>query len=975
MSPETEVRDEEVTDDGVGAPGSEDAAAPLDEDAERGKKTTDASENAEEPVSLLVATVVAGLGAAAVAWMVGGVFEGWNGRLVGIAGAAIGAGAAGWSYRSRLSTLIQFLILPLLLVVGAVLVIPYTGGGSSLPDLVLEAVRAGGLNDPPVLLAPGWQVIIILLTGLIAAGGTAIGVASNRPNRGLLVAIPVVFGAALVQSADATYVSSLGALLFAIGAMAVGFGADLASTGASSGNFEARRLVKGAVVLVGVLVLLGGLSRLGFLFPEVEEDTVVEPREPEIPPPSPDRELFQVQAPVAVPWRLGVLDVYGIEEQAWLTAPYRRSQLIELAPGDDLTFVGDDPAWATVVDRPVGRDGRTLAVTFTVSDVPGQTIPGVANAVDLQVDEPVNYDPRTQVLTVTAPRARPGLTYTLTMAAPPVAADLQKSEPPPERLAEFLVAPEPPAEVDRLLASAPTGNPFDRLQFVRNSLYANVVAAGAGEPVDLPPRRVAELLAGGEGTPYEITAAEVLLARWAGVPARIGYGYFGGDQIKDADDTWSIRPAHGAMWLEAYFEGHGWVPIIGTPPKAKASLSDDEKREDPSVRATDEIALIVYVPIKLQTFQLLFEIVRFWAVRVLPIVIAAVLAYAFYPALLRLARRTWRRRWAHARGPAERVAVAYTELRDLCNDYNFGDVMHTPLEFVGDFRPDAEHRELAWLVTRAIWGDLARDLRDRDAEIAEELSASLVRRLKRANNGVPRLIALASRASLKHPYTAEVPNLWPRRIRLSLRGRVRSGARRLRRLLPARATATLVLVLALASGGCTQTIDLTTSGATTLPDPVVPAALGDYVFEEEPDLAAAYERPDSLVAEGAVYTIHDGPNVQGSLQVGVFKAGLRGIESEVRQGVVATLGTGSMELTRVGSNRVYVGATPDQHFLLWVAPTGTHYQLLALRREFDEGPQLMSSILAFQQGESDGAAPLVPVPDPRRMLHLEGLSG
>ena len=33
------------------------------------------------------------------------------------------------------------------------------------------------------------------------------------------------------------------------------------------------------------------------------------------------------------------------------------------------------------------------------------------------------------------------------------------------------------------------------------------------------------MLAGGEATPYEITAAEVMLARWAGIPARIGFGF------------------------------------------------------------------------------------------------------------------------------------------------------------------------------------------------------------------------------------------------------------------------------------------------------------------------------------------------------------------------------------------------------------------------------------------------------------------
>jgi hypothetical protein len=624
-----------------------------------------------------------------------------------------------------------------------------------------------------------------------------------------------------------------------------------------------------------------------------------------------------------------------------------------------------------VPDRPAGRGDKTLEVTVTISDVPGRTVPTVANVVGVETPDTLLYDPRTQALTVDAPRAASGFTYTLTMAAPPGAAELKQAPQPPAALREFLVAPQTPAAVDALLAKAPEENLFDRLQFVRDSLYANVVAAGVGQPVDLPAERVADLLAGGEGTPYEITAAEVLLARWAGVPARIGYGYYGGDKVEGQQNTWSVRPVHGAMWLEAYFEGYGWVPIIGTPPKAKASLSDDEKRTDSSVRPTDEIALIVYVPIKLPTFRLLFEYVRFWAVRVLPAGLAIVLLLAGYPGLLKVLRRARRRRWARARGPAERLAVAYAEMRDLANDYNFGDPMHTPLEFVDDLHPDDEHRELAWLVTRGIWGDLSRDLQPRDAELAEDMSDSVMRRLRRANGGLPRVVAFASRASLRDPYTAEIPNLWwPRWRAAPHRVDGRKKGARARRLLPTGAAALAIITML---SGCSQHVDLTSTGAASLPNPIVPGQLDGYVFTPEPELEKAYARPDSLVAAGRVFTIHEGPNVQGSLQVGSFKAGLRGSEDEVREGVVSTLGTGRMQLVRIGADRVYVGQTPDQHFLLWLPPSGSYYQLLALRKAFTNGPQLMSSILAAQHGSSHGARTrLVPPVDVRRSLDLEG---
>ena len=76
---------------------------------------------------------------------------------------------------------------------------------------------------------------------------------------------------------------------------------------------------------------------------------------------------------------------------------------------------------------------------------------------------------------------------------------------------------------------------------------------------------------------------------------------------------------------------------------------------------------------------------------------------------------------------------------------------------------DEEHAELAWLVTRALWGDLARDLRDDDAEAGELLAASLRRRLFGAQSAGTRLTAATSRSSLRQPYDRGLPNPWPRK--------------------------------------------------------------------------------------------------------------------------------------------------------------------------------------------------------------------
>src|SRR5437588_12939015 len=81
------------------------------------------------------------------------------------------------------------------------------------------------------------------------------------------------------------------------------------------------------------------------------------------------------------------------------------------------------------------------------------------------------------------------------------------------------------------------------------------------------------MLAGSkEGTPYEIVAAQALLARWAGIPSRIGYGFDGGEVT---DNKLEVRPKNGASFPEVYFSKYGWLPVIGTPTKAKPTVGSE----------------------------------------------------------------------------------------------------------------------------------------------------------------------------------------------------------------------------------------------------------------------------------------------------------------------------------------------------------------------------------------------------------------
>jgi hypothetical protein len=947
-----------------------------DEPAAPVVRGTDASISEEEPAGVLLTSAAAFLASAAAGWMCAGIFRGGFPRLIGLLGPVIGVGTIALSYRTKRPSFVQYLAVPIAVVVGALLVLPDAQGGSAnLPGLVAEAVRSGGIGQPPVPFDPGWRFLLLLLITVVSAGSTALALGMNKPKIAVLLPVPVIFGAALIQPPGATFVSTVVALVLAIGAMSVAFGGDLAKERTTSGAFEVRRLGRGAGILAALVAALIGLSQLGFLFPDSSADQVIPPKRPEVPPRPVDRVLFTVKLDQQVPIRLGVLDVY--DKTAWLTPPFDSGRLAEIPKGGLTPFKGKDGKGegSTVLEPPIASKDQRVKATFTVQDVEGHVIPTLANPLVTKAGFKIEYDPRTQAYRVPDSRPRKGQTYTIEAAGYPTADELIHSPKPGPELREFLSVPSPtPAKIQELLDKAPTTNAFDRLQFVRAQFYTNVVAAGAGNPKDVSPQRVVQLLEGKEASPFEITAAEVLLARYAGIPARFGYGYYGGDKAADSD-VYSIRPKHGATWLEAYFQGHGWVPIVGKPPKAKSSLRPADKKNDPTIRPTDELALIVYVPIRLQTIRLLYVLVRYWLFRALPIGLAGLLVLMLYPGVVKMARRLLRRRWAAGYGLPERLAVAYAELRDACNDFNLGDPMHTPLEFLADLAPDPEHAELAWVVTRGLWGDLRRDLRPEDVEAAEDMAASVAKRLRRANSGLPRIIAFGSRASLRDPYTREIPNLWPRR---TVRSVVRSGARNVRGIIPlgrrpARIpapTAVLLLVAAfgLTLGSCAQTTDMSGKGRSAFPKEVVPGSALSYQMVREAKAESAFARAGqaALVSEGQVFSIHQGSTIQGSIQVAAFKPGLKSRQRDVREGVLDTIGGGRFELTRLGDERVYVLRLPEQRMLLWFPPSGLYYNLMVARQGFGDADKLFASVIAHQKGETavdlSRTAPL----DPRR---------
>ena len=695
--------------------------------------------------------LAAGVSSAAVGLVVGGIFGSWFARGLGVSAAALGAGWALVSARSERASTMQAAIPVILLVVSAGLLITAPGGPGSMPTAVLDAVDAGRAIRPPVPFDPGWRVLVVVVVGMLSFGAAAVALGANAPKLGIVLPLPFLGLASVTQPESEQLLAGVFAFVPVLAAIAVLYGGDLDQTEGLGSTFELKRLVRGVIAgvpIVGILVALGSAN---FLFPDPVFDPDDKPQKPRAAPLSPedDRVLFEVAtgAPFTGPWRTGALDVY--EDDSFLIAGFDRDRLVEL---DDAGTVS-----------PIRTSATQHRVTITVRDVGNSAVvPILGGTTAVESAEELVLDPRTTTLRVPTGRVPAGLVYTLSVPGYASEAELEGATAGSgPALALQLAAPPPPPGVQALLDQSPT-NVWERLDFLRTKLLGAVTAKGAGVPAPLPPKRVDEMLAGsGTATPFEIVAAEALLARWAGVPSRVAFG-FDGVNVEEIGGTSvsTVRPRNAAQWLEVWFEGFGWVPLVGSPEKAEASLdTDPNARFDPGIEPSDDVAVEVYLPFELEDLTQLYQRIRDQVLRVLPAVVLAAAAWIGWPYFAKLVRRARRRRWAAALDARTQVAVEYAEFRDAAIDLGVGDIYDTPLEYLSKVRDDREHAELAWLASRALYGDLRSALTEADVLASEELSASVRRRLAEAQPLQVRLLAYVSRASLDQPYTSEIPNI------------------------------------------------------------------------------------------------------------------------------------------------------------------------------------------------------------------------
>lgn len=726
--------------------------------AEVAAETEPREELGKVPIRLTLA-VAAPTVAAAV--MVGGIFDGPSPRIYAAVAGLLGVGTAVVASRLLRRPLLAYAVMILgLFAIGLVVLLPNVGDVFQVSQRVSEAASQSDLLRPPVPFDPGWHAVVGWIMGIVgfAAAWTAIVVRSR--SIGLLLPLPIAAVAGISVPDNQQVVS--GAVVLVLLALGLGLLSSQNEIGDDDTvnpglAFELRRAAKALPVLaILVVALVVGRDQLSFLFPAPIIDPAEQPQKPKTHPLTDveDRVLFEVRDPIingkrivapTGPWRTGVLDVY--DGESWRLPPFAASELADIK--DDGVL---DPT-----------KKQATAVSITVKGLTGLVLPALPNSSVINTQGvQIGFDPRSGTVRMVNGQVPGGLQYIVAASSIPSVADLDAvPDDIPAELKQFLDMPDPPPAVKALIQQAAVEANGDtrwrRFDWLRNYLLSaetGITATGAGTPVDVPPARVEDMIAGsGHGSPFEIVAAQAMFARWMGIPSRIGFGFDGGTRINEGEYL-EVRPQHGAAWVEVWFGAYGWLPVIGTPQKAEPTVGADPsmQRFDPNIQPGDEIGAQVYVPVIKPPASVLGLQLALGALGMVPIVLLLIAIYFAIPAVQKTYLRGRRRSKALNEGTRARVALAYSELRDYATDLGYRHPTDTPLMFVDRVMDDEEHRELAWMTTRVLWGDLHDDRDPLLATTAEELSKSLRARLGAAQPASVRFLAVISRLSLRDPY-------------------------------------------------------------------------------------------------------------------------------------------------------------------------------------------------------------------------------
>ncbi|GAA1715936.1 transglutaminase-like domain-containing protein [Isoptericola hypogeus] len=282
---------------------------------------------------------------------------------------------------------------------------------------------------------------------------------------------------------------------------------------------------------------------------------------------------------------------------------------------------------------------------------------------------------------------RPGDAYELDaiVSPPPSEEDLaevpilETDLPKPQDVADAV-----PGKAQQFAADAT--DPFERLLNIRDTLVATGVYSSGleNQPASRPGHsaaRIDTLLAQDEmvGDDEQFAVALALMARQAGIPARVVMGFYPEKDALKPGAPYVVTGADVHAWVEVPFEGYGWVPFDVVPdednkveplprskqvPKPPVLESPETPEEPPQAEAGD---------VEDEKDDEEAEGIDWRQVAIIAVAVAVPLAIVALPVLLLLAykaRRRGRRRSAPV--PVDRVSGGWREVVDVATDLGAG---------------------------------------------------------------------------------------------------------------------------------------------------------------------------------------------------------------------------------------------------------------------------------------------------------------
>ncbi|GAA3733689.1 transglutaminase-like putative cysteine protease [Spinactinospora alkalitolerans] len=403
-----------------------------------------------------------------------------------------------------------------------------------------------------------------------------------------------------------------------------------------------------------------------------------------------DRRVLEYQTSQARPeyLRMHVLDTFDGEN--WTMSPVQASPRDRL---DDSPLPEPPGLWGSADDAATTE----ITVSSAAQRMDFLPLPYPARTVSVAGDWFV--DPETLMVFSTRSEAG-GLTYEVTAAAPdPDRGDLADAAPfsgtaVDERYLEVPEGMDP--RVDALTESivADASGPHARAVALQDWFTDGRFT------YDLQPPGIPR---GADPLPYflfdsrigyceQFAAAMAVMARQAGIPARVAVGYTSGEEMPDG--RWMVTERNAHAWPELYFEGHGWLRFEPTPSSSAGQDSanvpdyavpapverpapegpaDGDEPEEPAGEEEQEEQDPSATPGRAPEAQDTAsegagsETGGPWPA-VLVVCVAALLPAA--PALVRLLVR--RLRWSRAASAPARSRAAWLELRDDAVDLGIG---------------------------------------------------------------------------------------------------------------------------------------------------------------------------------------------------------------------------------------------------------------------------------------------------------------